>query len=299
MNMEKSHVLRVIKSTQMVGTKKQYLYQVEKNCEYCQKLFVTRKRGKKTARYCSHHCASIITNSLPIVQKALRSLKAVRIEKKCLICPKTFIVCKNQKENSKKRFCGRSCSAKWRTKQPWAIENSRKAIKIAQKSRVGVKNPKASLRMIEMNKNLEFNKKKWEGFYRWHQENPTFLNRGGNGQLTKPQIILMELLNLPTEYPIETRNVRHLFPSLPNSYKVDLAHLESKTAIEVDGESHKTKKWKFLDKRKTKALDSLGWSVLRFWNKEILENPQEVVDQINSYITLRLREIIITSQIMS
>jgi very-short-patch-repair endonuclease len=85
------------------------------------------------------------------------------------------------------------------------------------------------------------------------------------------------------EYVIPTAEVKHLFPSLPNHYKVDLADPERKLAIEVDGNSHKTKKWKFLDRRKESVLAALGWSVLRFWNQEILEDIDRVVGIIQSF----------------
>ena len=53
-----------------------------------------------------------------------------------------------------------------------------------------------------------------------------------------------------------------------------------KISVEVDGKSHKLKKWKFLDKRKTEVLNSLGWKVLRFWNEEVMTNPQICLQKI-------------------
>lgn len=115
--------------------------------------------------------------------------------------------------------------------------------------------------------------------------------RGGNGALTKPQMLLAEKLSFPMEYAIETATVKMLFVSLPNCYKVDLAHPDSKTAIEVDGNSHRTKKWKFLDRRKTSVLKALGWSVLRFWNKDVMSSPDSVVTSIIEHIALKSKAI--------
>ena len=94
----------------------------------------------------------------------------------------------------------------------------------------------------------------------------TFLSRGGNGQLTKPQLIMHELTGLPMELPISILKEwarENNISSPPVCYKVDLGHLESKLAIEIDGKTHKTSRWKFLDRRKTDILELLGWKVIR------------------------------------
>jgi hypothetical protein len=123
----------------------------------------------------------------------------------------------------------------------------------------------------------------------------TFLSRGGNGQNTKQQIILHELSGLPMEYPISLKIARGHFPCVPKCYKVDLAHPETKLSIEVDGKSHNSKKWKFLDKRKTEILNFLGWKVLRFTNQEVDENPIGCHEKILSTIS-QLREMKIILQ---
>lgn len=157
----------------------------------------------------------------------------------------------------------------------------------------GRKSPKSSERMRNNNPMkspdaVEAMRKKLVG--------RTFLSRGGNSKITEPQKILADAIGLPMEYAINTAPVRHLFESVPNSYKVDLAVVDLKIAIEVDGNSHKTKKWKFLDKRKTEILNALGWSVLRFWNKDVMENMTEVLATIQQSMTLRLKEITTSSR---
>lgn len=115
----------------------------------------------------------------------------------------------------------------------------------------------------------------------------TFLARGGNGKTTIPQEMLAAALRLPMEHAILTEPVKGQFPSLPPCYKVDLADPSRKLAIEVDGNSHRTKKWKFLDRRKTEILQALGWSVLRFSNEEVLTGLQDCVDRVTSFTTSR------------
>lgn len=125
----------------------------------------------------------------------------------------------------------------------------------------------------------------------------TFLARGGNGKITKQQEKLRQALGLPEsalEFAIFTNNAKGSFPSLPIAYKVDLGVLEVKLAIEVDGASHKKKKWKFVDQRKTAVLNHLGWTVLRFWNAEIDQDLNTCVQTVMSTIS-RLKETTTTS----
>ncbi|WP_120010890.1 endonuclease domain-containing protein, partial [Teichococcus vastitatis] len=61
---------------------------------------------------------------------------------------------------------------------------------------------------------------------------------------------------------------------------VDLASLEHQLAIEVDGHTHKQRKWRFLDARKTAVLNALGWRVIRFWNEQVLADLDAVVSEI-------------------
>jgi len=116
----------------------------------------------------------------------------------------------------------------------------------------------------------------------------TFLSRGGNSKITVPQQALLDALGWPKqclEFPIKTNLAKDHFKSLPNCYKVDIGHPKSKTAIEVDGNSHRSKKWKFLDKRKTEILNFLGWKVLRFKNEEVMKDPSAVAKEIMSTIS--------------
>jgi Protein of unknown function (DUF559) len=118
-----------------------------------------------------------------------------------------------------------------------------------------------------------------------NKKGKTFISRGGNGKLTKQQIALAGATGLPMEFSIGIPgHISGQFECLPRNYKVDLACPSAKVAIEVDGDSHKSKRWKFLDRRKEAILSALGWSVLRFWNMEVDQNLQAVADKINSFI---------------
>ena len=113
----------------------------------------------------------------------------------------------------------------------------------------------------------------------------TFLARGGNGKVTEPQMRLATALGWPMEVAVLTGPVQGQFPSLPNHYKVDVGSVKHKLAVEVDGNSHKTKKWKFLDRRKEAILAALGWRVLRFWNEEVMADLDRCVQMVLSTIS--------------
>jgi len=63
-------------------------------------------------------------------------------------------------------------------------------------------------------------------------------------------------------------------------YVVDFACLKKHLVIEIDGGQHALQKDQ--DDERTRALGQLGYRVIRFWNNDILQNPDGVL--------LRLRE---------
>ena len=226
---------------------------LERVCLYCKKPFMTFRKGKYTARYCSRSCASkgISPESR---QKHNEAIRKPPVMKKCQECGKLMVLKPRGKRSEKQRFCSPSCAARYQFRDP--------------KFRYG-----ATERMRAKSKG-------------------TFLSRGGNGQLTTQQKNLCGALALPEsamEFVVLTTNAREHFPSLPNSYKVDLGIPEVKLAIEIDGKTHKDKKWKFLDRRKTAVLNFLGWTVLRFWNKEVDQDLNRCVRTVTSTIS-KLKE---------
>lgn len=92
--------------------------------------------------------------------------------------------------------------------------------------------------------------------------------RGGNGRgLTRPQAILLSALGPGWEAEFALSLGRRT-PGYPTHYKIDVACPARRIAIEVDGPSHHSRKAQ--DAKKDAKLASLGWTVLRFWNREIL-----------------------------
>ena len=61
-------------------------------------------------------------------------------------------------------------------------------------------------------------------------------------------------------------------------YIADFLCLEPKVVIEVDGGQHAAKTEQ--DAQRTCYLQSLGYQVLRFWNHDVLREPDAVLDAI-------------------
>jgi len=68
------------------------------------------------------------------------------------------------------------------------------------------------------------------------------------------------------------------------NYIVDFYCPTKKIVIEIDGLQHKREKDTKYDARRTKDLESLGITVLRFWNNEINENLEGVILKIEEYL---------------
>ena len=66
---------------------------------------------------------------------------------------------------------------------------------------------------------------------------------------------------------------------------VDILLPDLKLVVEVDGSTHAQKRQRQEDKARDCALESLGYSVLRFWNWDIEERLETVLSQIRSFTT--------------
>ena len=105
--------------------------------------------------------------------------------------------------------------------------------------------------------------------------------QGGNGRgLSESQRMLSEALGWPTEVVVPTKALRN--SGLPSHYKIDIANLEMKIAIEVDGSSHQALKVRERDQRKQEFLAGVGWIVLRFWNREVMADLEGCVQVVLS-----------------
>lgn len=194
--------------------------------------------------------------------------------KRCEWCGETFVP-RTKHEERTRRFCGRSCSAKWRMRQPEylaKVHNPEVAKRRGESRRAWLAsgNPRA-LAEIARIRNLNPTaepavRAKISRTLKAMHHGPSV--RGGNGRgLTVPQRILLDALgsNWAAEYAL---SLGKRTPGYPTHYKIDLANVALRVAIEVDGNCHHSRK--ALDAKKDAKLSSLGWTVLRFWNADIL-----------------------------
>lgn len=111
--------------------------------------------------------------------------------------------------------------------------------------------------------------------------NRTPRKRGGNGTgLTIPESILQHALGKEWIPCTVTTKASHL--GYPTHYKIDLAHLQKKIAVEVDGSSHNNPTRRAQDKKKEAFLKKKGWKVIRIKNREAVQNTQACIQQILS-----------------
>jgi len=67
-------------------------------------------------------------------------------------------------------------------------------------------------------------------------------------------------------------------------YILDFVCLAKKVVIEIDGGQHQERETE--DGVRTHALESAGFRVLRFWNHEILRQPEAVAEKYGRRLTV-------------
>lgn len=78
---------------------------------------------------------------------------------------------------------------------------------------------------------------------------------------------------------------RRQFPG--DKFILDFYSPEYKICVEADGGQHYTEEGELLDNERTQKLSELGITVLRFSNRDILNNMEGVYDVINKAIESR------------
>jgi len=108
--------------------------------------------------------------------------------------------------------------------------------------------------------------------------------RGGNGHgPTHEEMMLACSLGWKTGMTVTTHVPK--YHGIPTHYKLDVANEELKVAIEVDGMSHNNYKVRANDRKKDKFLSGLGWTVLRFKNRQVREDLKGCVQTVLSTIS--------------
>ena len=69
-----------------------------------------------------------------------------------------------------------------------------------------------------------------------------------------------------------------------SNYIVDFASLAAKLVIELDGGQHSSQQQ--YDQKRDAIIKSYGFTMLRFWNNEVLENTDGVLAVIRKHLVL-------------
>ena len=177
-----------------------------------------------------------------------------------------------------RRFCGTSCSAKWRMNTPEHKSKVHKAEVYAKRGKsLAARYAAGDSPTLEANRERirSLNPAQMSGVTEKISRRLKEIGhgpsvRGGNGRgLTEPQRLLLDALGSPWQAEFALSLGRRT-EGYPTHYKLDLANCETRVCIEVDGFSHVANVRKAQDAKKTEKLHSLGWTVLRFSNRDIL-----------------------------
>ena len=67
-------------------------------------------------------------------------------------------------------------------------------------------------------------------------------------------------------------------------YIVDFVSLRRRLIIEIDGGQHNEEREKGTDEERTMRLEERGYRIMRFWNNEVLTNPEGVLERIREVL---------------
>lgn len=220
--------------------------------------------------------------------KDTEDIKSMSKTKFCEYCHKEFTP-----KDMRQRFCGNSCSAKWRV-QTFGCPKHIPTEEEREKARQFLKNKW---------KEPEFRNKKTE-YMKNH--NPVYMPgvidkakktrlcngpypnnfKYGNGKISKyEQLVFEDLVGLGFyyNYCINTKLARDAFPErhYSNGYKPDFVNIEHHLCIEIDGIDHTQKHIQKLDRKKEECLNFLGFTTIRFTHEQI--DKGEFKKWLNSY----------------
>ena len=110
---------------------------------------------------------------------------------------------------------------------------------------------------------------------------PNVLARALRNNATPAERVLWQQLRL---LKADGRHFRRQVPIA--GYVADFACHYPKLIVELDGGQHGDEKAVAGDAMRTRTLNSLGYKVLRFWNADVLEALEGVVDRIRHDVRL-------------
>ena len=98
-------------------------------------------------------------------------------------------------------------------------------------------------------------------------------------ELTRAERIMWDILR-----DFRPRGARFRRETPIGAYIADFAWLSAKLIIEVDGDSHETKYGRRHDRRRDAFLAGQGFTIRRFDNGQVIDNPDYVAIEIESLL---------------
>lgn len=191
-------------------------------------------------------------------------------------------------------FCSPNCALVWRNQNTMTLEK-RVKISIALKNRLSPNRGRVHTEEARRNislahvgkpslkKGIPTGKPAWNrdiphtretrhkiSATRLRQEKKSEIMCGNGRPLPRAHQALYDAL-LPygwvVEYPVSLGKRQ---PGWPTCYKLDLALIDRKIAIEVDGSKHRLFAQRRIDERRDSKLSELGWTIVRVTNETAL-----------------------------
>ena len=195
-------------------------------------------------------------------------------EKECRWCGKMFVP-----KEQRVIFCSRSCGGMWKHSQPEIVARmiAGKDLKAMGHaiSKTIMANPLERKRRSLLAKKClkEFSKKGWIG-----------CGFGGKHGPTRAEAIILNLFpESKNNFVVPTGESAKLGNT--QLYRIDVAWPNIKLAVESDGGYHKKLEQQQNDRKKDAFLRDHGWTVLRFWNKEVILDTTRIREVIESTIS--------------
>lgn len=181
----------------------------------------------------------------------------------------------------------RAIFAKGRTKESYAKKSTvmRKITNDPEWKR------KASKRMKKIMNRPDTRKRHLNGIKKYQEEYGVNF-RGGISDNPLPLIKNLHRYLEPLGFKLECRikvmetdkRGRHKF------YFADFGHCKAKVAIEIDGPSHNGTASQERDERRQKAIEAVGWVVLRFTNEQAKSIPKKIARAAGTTIINRTED---------
>ena len=232
-------------------------------CLTCEVGFLSVRRARK---FCSHNCYWTYNTKPPQAHT-------------CEWCGGRFITLHYEKN---RRFCGRVCQGRWALSRPElreklyteASRQRSQELMLKLRRRPDVQAKIASHLASEGNPFRDPIVRQ-KSIIAQREKGYAYLNGGNGRDLPLPQRLLAARLGWRTEFVVKTG--MQAGSGYPPSYKVDIAEPLLKIGIEVDGWVHELPARREKDAKKEALLTDFGWRILRFINKEVLQDLEAAV----------------------